>query len=90
MVLRRDDEYDEAQWQRSAACRGDDSSLVFPPPRFEDKADRIRRERLAKAMCTRCDVHRECLAYALRILEPHGILGGLNELERREVARRTS
>ena len=28
-------------------------------------------------------MRRECLDYALRIREPHGIWGGLNEIERR-------
>jgi WhiB family redox-sensing transcriptional regulator len=30
-------------------------------------------------------VRRECLGYALEIREPHGIWGGLNENERREL-----
>jgi WhiB family transcriptional regulator, redox-sensing transcriptional regulator len=90
MVLRRDDEYDELQWQHNAACRGDDSSLFYPPPRFEGKDARLRREHRAKAICARCEVRAECLADALRTAEPHGIWGGLNELERRETARRQS
>jgi WhiB family redox-sensing transcriptional regulator len=38
---------------------------------------------MAKDICARCAVREPCLAYALRIREPHGIWGGLNELERR-------
>ncbi len=90
MVLRRDDEYDEMQWQHNAACRGDDPSLFYPPPHIEGKDARSKRERRAKAICARCDVRADCLAYALRIAEPHGIWGGLNEFERREVANRKS
>jgi hypothetical protein len=32
----------------------------------------------------------ECLEYAVRIREPHGIWGGLNELERRVLIREAS
>ena len=45
------------------------------------------RERQAKAICARCPVRMECLEYAIRIREPHGIWGGLNELERRILIR---
>ena len=45
------------------------------------------RERQAKAICARCPVRIECLEYAVRIREPHGIWGGLNELERRILLR---
>ncbi len=37
----------------------------------------------AKAICATCPVREPCLAYALRIREPHGIWGGLSEVERR-------
>ena len=43
------------------------------------------RERQAKAVCATCPVHKECLDFALRIREPHGIWGGLNEIERRAI-----
>jgi hypothetical protein len=29
----------------------------------------------------------ECLEYAIRIREPHGVWGGLNEIERRAMLR---
>ena len=32
-----------------------------------------------------CPVRKECLTFALRIREPHGIWGGLNEMERRAI-----
>jgi WhiB family redox-sensing transcriptional regulator len=32
-----------------------------------------------------CAVREPCLEYALAIKEPHGIWGGLNELERRQL-----
>jgi WhiB family redox-sensing transcriptional regulator len=40
------------------------------------------REKEAKAICATCGVRKDCLAYALRIHEPYGIWGGMNEAER--------
>ncbi len=71
------------EWQRKAACRGPQSEVFFPPPRFERKVERREREYLAKAICESCSVKQDCLEYAVRIEEPHGIWGGLNESERR-------
>ncbi len=76
---------DSAEWQTRAACRGPQSSVFFPPPVAECKEDRTERERRAKAICGQCNVIEECLDYALRIREPHGIWGGLNEQERRRL-----
>jgi len=45
------------------------------------------RERKAKSICAACPVRIECLEYAVRIREPHGIWGGLNEIERRVLIR---
>ena len=70
-------------WQVKAACRGPQAAVFFPPPQFERKADRLERERRAKAICAECPAQHECLDYALEIREPHGIWGGLNEAERR-------
>jgi WhiB family redox-sensing transcriptional regulator len=70
-------------WQAKAACRGPQAAVFFPPPQFERKADRLERERRAKAICAQCPAQVECLEYALEIREPHGIWGGLNEAERR-------
>ncbi|MEX0767501.1 MAG: WhiB family transcriptional regulator [Microthrixaceae bacterium] len=70
-------------WQAKAACRGPQSAVFFPPPQFERKADRIERERRAKAICAECSVETDCLSYSIQIGEPHGIWGGLNEGERR-------
>jgi WhiB family redox-sensing transcriptional regulator len=57
--------------------------LFFAPAQFEPKEERMARERKAKLICSTCPVRIECLEYALRIREPHGVWGGLNELERR-------
>lgn len=57
--------------------------MFFPPASFERKDEKLERERRAKDVCTSCSVRKDCLEYALRIREPHGIWGGLNESERR-------
>jgi len=55
----------------------------------ERKDERTSRERAAKGICTSCPVEQACLEYALRIREPHGIWGGLNEVERKHILDRT-
>ncbi len=72
-------------WQTRASCRGPHAEVFYPPTTFERKDDRRRREARAKEICSTCPVSRECLDYALSIREPHGIWGGLNELERRQL-----
>jgi WhiB family redox-sensing transcriptional regulator len=73
----------ENTWTLSASCRGPESALFFPPTYPERKEDRDAREARAKAICRECPVRMECLDYAVRIREPHGIWGGLTESERR-------
>ena len=76
-------------WQRHAACRGPEATLFFAPTVPEPRLDRETREGRAKAICASCSVQPECLEYALRIREPHGIWGGLNEIERRLILERS-
>jgi WhiB family redox-sensing transcriptional regulator len=59
--------------------------LFFPPTASERKEERELREAKAKTICATCSVQPACLDYALSIREPHGIWGGLNEHERREL-----
>ncbi len=77
----------EYGWQWRAACRGEDANLFFPPNHVEEREARILREQQAKAICATCPVRIECLEYAVRTRESHGIWGGLNELERRILIR---
>ena len=81
----------EDTWQPRAACRGPQSAVFFPPTQFERKEEKLERERRAKEICQGCSVRQDCLEYAIGIREPHGIWGGLNEVERKQVlARRAS
>ena len=75
-------------WQIRAACRGPQAAVFFPPPHFERKDERAEREGRAKAICATCPVRKPCLEYALRIREPHGVWGGLNEMERKNLLAR--
>ena len=70
-------------WQLEAACRGPHAAVFFPPTQFERKDDKLQREERAKEICAECTVRPDCLDYALEIREPHGIWGGLNEVERK-------
>jgi WhiB family redox-sensing transcriptional regulator len=75
-------------WQQRAACKGPQSAVYFPPSQVERKDEREAREARAKEICAMCPVRRPCLDYALAIREPHGIWGGLNELERKQLIAR--
>ena len=75
----------EELWQERAACKGPQSAVFFPPSHLERKDEREAREQRAKAICATCPVRHPCLDYAIRIREPHGIWGGLNEVERKQL-----
>jgi WhiB family redox-sensing transcriptional regulator len=72
-------------WQGKAACRGPQAAAFFPPSHAERKEEKASRELRAKEICHQCRVRGDCLEYAIRIREPHGIWGGLNEVERKVV-----
>lgn len=73
----------EELWQDKAACKGPQAAAFFPPASTERKDDREAREQWAKSICASCHVKAACLDYAIEIREPHGIWGGLNEVERK-------
>lgn len=79
----------EELWQAKASCRAPQAAAVFfPPSHSERKDERLSRERAAKQICKACPVRKPCLDYAVRIREPHGIWGGLNEMERKQLIER--
>jgi WhiB family redox-sensing transcriptional regulator len=79
----------DTTWQFQAGCRGSDANLFFAPTSTaESKDERVLREARAKAICLSCKVRAACLDFALATREPHGIWGGLNELERRHALSR--
>ncbi|NNN22751.1 MAG: WhiB family transcriptional regulator [Acidimicrobiales bacterium] len=76
----------DEHWQDRAACRGPQvATFFFPPVTPERKDERLMRESYAKSICNGCHVREDCLGYAISIREPHGVWGGLNEVERRRL-----
>ena len=78
----------EAPWRSSAQCRRENAAVFFPPTYPEMKPEKDAREDQARALCRACPVQQACLDYSLSVQEPHGIWGGLNEMERRRLIRR--
>lgn len=78
---------DQLDWQHRAACRGERAAAFYPPLKPEPKADRLVRERAAKAICNGCPVRVECLEHAVHHDERYGIWGGLTDVERRHLPR---
>jgi len=68
-------------WQEHGLCREADPLLFFHPQNERGLA-RIRRDREAKNVCSRCPVRMECADYAVRAREPYGVWGGLSEEDR--------
>lgn len=80
----------EPSWRSQAHCRQANAAYFFPPSHFERKPEKDQREGVARRLCADCPVRQACLDYALSVGETHGIWGGLNELQRRRVARQRS
>jgi WhiB family redox-sensing transcriptional regulator len=70
-------------WVELANCRGVDTNLFFPE-RGQNEIEGAG----AKQVCSGCVVREECLSYALRNGEKHGIWGGTTERERKKIRRR--
>jgi WhiB family transcriptional regulator, redox-sensing transcriptional regulator len=70
---------EDESWQDLALCSQADPEAFFP-----EKGGSTRE---AKAVCRRCEVQAECLAYALEHDERFGIWGGTSETERRALRR---
>lgn len=62
-------------WEKHASCRRVDPELFF--------STKLADQELAKMVCRGCPVQPQCLAWALETGQDHGILGGLDESERR-------
>jgi WhiB family redox-sensing transcriptional regulator len=78
----------EPAWRGRAECRRESAVHFFAPAHFERKDEKDSRESQARALCRTCPVMEACLEYSLTVMEPHGIWGGLNELERRRLLRK--
>ncbi len=78
----------EPTWRGDARCRSKTAVHFFAPPHLERAQDKRAREAAARELCGGCTVRDLCLEYAVTVREPHGIWGGLTELERRRLVRR--
>jgi WhiB family redox-sensing transcriptional regulator len=82
----------DLDWQRHAACKGEDPELFFPPDVDLGTlglaelgalvAELKRRESAARRICSGCPVRWQCGSYAIAAPEKWGIWGGLAEDER--------
>jgi len=72
-------------WRDEAACLGEDTGLFFAPDGERETA-RIRRETRARALCARCPVTGDCMAFGAT--QRYGIYAGETENERRARRRR--
>ncbi len=69
-------------WRSRASCIGLDPTLFYPADDDGAATD------AAKTICEACDVHQQCLEYALAAREKDGVWGGHTALERRRIIRR--
>ena len=67
-----------ARWRMAAACVSADPDLFFPVSAFCNNLQQVSE---AKAVCSCCLVRCECLSYAIRTRQLHGIWGGMTEEE---------
>ncbi len=72
----------DRRWRDRAACRAVDPELFQPSVESGPVYDAQVAE--AKAVCGGCPVRETCLEFALAML-PHGIAGGLTEIERSQL-----
>lgn len=66
-------------WKSMAACGSADPDLFFPVSASASNQLQVAE---AKAVCARCLVRCECLDFAIRTRQMHGIWGGMTEEER--------
>ena len=72
-------------WRHEAACRDEDPELFFP---IGTTGPALLQIDEAKAVCRRCMVLDDCLAWAIESGQESGVWGGLSEDERRAVIAR--
>ena len=74
-------------WRHEAICRDQDPELFFPVGNSGPAELQIAE---AKAVCHRCPVASQCLAWALENGQDAGVWGGMSEDERRALKRRNA
>ena len=88
-----EDDSGPESWRYKAKCRGIDTNIWYPPrdkEQYKNIADK------AKAMCygkdglPECPVRKECLLYAEKMDDTHGIWGGMSHRERNALKRKAA
>lgn len=74
-----------SDWRHRSLCKDEDPELWFP---IGTTGPAQRQAEKAKAVCQRCTVRADCLTWALETGQDAGIVGGLDEGERRALRRR--
>ena len=69
-----------ADWRAAGACLSADPDLFFPIATTSSLAGRQITE--ARQVCAGCQVRQQCLDFAMRTGETHGIWGGTTPEER--------
>lgn len=69
----------DTDWMRDGLCAQTDPDAFFPNSGENTQS--------AKAVCAVCPVQAECLSYALKRKEQHGVWGGRSVRERRALRR---
>ncbi len=73
-------------WRAAGACLSADPDLFFPIA--TGTAAAVRQISKAQRICAGCQVRKQCLDFAMRSGETHGIWGGTTPEERTRVRRR--
>jgi WhiB family redox-sensing transcriptional regulator len=84
-LRRRIEECLPMDWRHRAICRDEDPELFFP---VGNSGPALLQIAEAKAVCQRCPVTSECLAWALETGQDAGVWGAMSEDERRSLKRR--
>lgn len=73
--------FESKPWFQDAACTQSDPDAWFP----DESGATTREFREAKRICASCPVAAQCLAYAIRNNEEHGLWGGKSPKEIRKL-----
>ena len=76
--------WNNRDWREAASCKDVDTNLFFPTGLTGYAIDQTN---VAKALCNDCSVRPQCLEFALRTNQDHGVWGGATEDERRVLRR---
>ena len=76
--------WNNRDWREAAACVAVDTNLFFPTGLTGYAIDQTN---VAKSVCHDCPVRPQCLEFALRTNQDHGVWGGATEEERRVLRR---